>query len=118
MSKSSDLWCIDVTVLPTRIIDGLTVHRAGSPDQLHIELDGGTLAERDQVRRDLEAVLQGEPHTKTFRLALGRLELMSRRAGISIGLSRGAEGVLRAKLATATSASLEQARSAAQKHWQ
>ncbi len=104
-------------MLSTRVIDGLTVHRAGGPFRREIQLQGGTQAERDQVRRDLEAVLTGEPHTRTFRLALGRAEMMTQRAGISIGLSRDDEALLRTKLETATDASLAEVRSTAQKTW-
>ncbi|MEZ0311100.1 MAG: hypothetical protein ACAI38_04970 [Myxococcota bacterium] len=104
-------------MLSTRVIDGLTVHRAGGPFRREIHLQGGTQSERDQVLRDLEAVLDGQPHTRTFRLALGRLELMTRRGGISIGLSREDETVLRGKLESATDASLADVRSTAQKVW-
>ncbi len=104
-------------MLSTRVIDGLTVHRVGGPFMRDIQLQGGSQAERDQVMRDLEAILAGEPHTRTFRLALARAEMMTRRGGISIGLSREAEAVLRGKLEAATSASLAEVRSMAQKTW-
>ena len=104
-------------MLSTRVIDGLTVHRAGGPFRREIHLQGGTQSERDQVLRDLEAVLDGQPHTRTFRLALGRAELLTRRAGISIGLSRADEALLRGKLESATMASLAEVRSKASKTW-
>lgn len=101
-------------MLTTRLIDGLTVFRTDSRD---IELRGGTEAERTQVLSDLQAVLTGQPHTRTFRLALGRAELMTRRAGMVIGLSRDNEALLRGKLESATDASLAEVRSNASKTW-
>ncbi len=101
-------------MLTTRLIDGLSVYRTDSRD---IELQGGSEAERAQVRADLQAVLTGQPHTRTFRLALGRAELMTRRAGMAIGLSRDAEALLRQKLESATNASLAEVRSNASKVW-
>jgi len=103
-------------MLSTRIIDGLTVYRAGSWYR-KIELTGGSEAERAQLRRDLETILGDEPTSAAFRLALGRAELLTRRAGIVIGLTSYDEAVLRRKLATATDASLEEVRSAGQKRW-
>jgi hypothetical protein len=104
-------------MLSTRVIDGLTIHRAGRPFHREIQLAGGSDAEQAQVRRDLEALLTEDPSTGAFRLALGRAELVTRRTGMSIGLSREDEAVLRRKLDSATTASLEEVRSTARATW-
>lgn len=104
-------------MLSTRVIDGLSVYRPTETRPREIELLGGTEAERSLLRAQLDIVLTAAPTTQAFRDAYARSEILSRRARISIGLTRGDEALLRGKIAEATSASLEEVRLVAMSHW-
>ena len=104
-------------MLSTRVIDGLTIHRQSAQRPREIQLSGGTEAEQSKVRTYLEVILTSEPTTQQFRDAYTVVETLANRAKISIGLTRGDETLLRAKIEDATAASLDHVRAMARSRW-